>query len=1369
MLSHYGKSAGRILADLARWTGDPDLLKMSPIDASKVTPVKALNEFLRVDVAPFPESHDTKTVMRFVCRQTRTHLEVSVDGHRRAELYDFHYLQDEPSGSKEATPVFSETQKGPDEMDTATPEPPSEDPLAEDAEVDPDVSPQFHERTYVYVCANTGIRLTLTLRPPEFSPQDLQPYTPQAVRQRFKETEHLRQSSEPSPASCLHTLFKIIDEPLNRGGNKEIRFDNAAIQQKIDQRILASFHFTRDEDKGTWTPPKLYETQNPFTASIRAKLERKMAELYVLIRNSSKERDHLSSLQIDVTPLEPEVRSVLKLQPENRGPLLLPRAYAQYVTLGVTENDSDDALISAYERLSGADRVLAPYYFEALREAAQQRESEFLIMKVMELMSLGCASLDDVRAAFVKFGLDMDEAEHMEPEHIAAQVASFYDEQVDQGAAVGPLRMAMETVASITSCGPLQEFIQLTANDVDLPTAYADLGVEPAVDDDVIITAYEFAQSENTSQRLERAFKAIAIDRQAPLLLSFVEKLVPDIISEQEACQVLGVSPSASPDDAIAAFRGFSDKRRIVSARKALRFLGNMHDSDAIIAELSRDPRSAVQLPQSTYDWPIGLNNIGNTCYLNSLLQYYFAIKPLREEVLQHDGSTGDDDLKLTSGEIRDKRIGGRSVSLKEVKRAQEFIHELALLFNDMIYSNQGYVTPRKNLAYLALVSASQEDEHAETEKGPENEVISEGRCISDSCAAAPGEGDKEKSVDTDSTLVQSPATADPESNPEYKAERINETLFGRQQDVTECIENVLFQLEAAVKGDAVDADGEQDDLVKRLFYGQTKQVLQPVNTNDTSKRREKTERFLSLLVDVADGPRDLYDALDSYFGHDLVSLSDGDVIRSLTIGKLPPMLQIQVQRVQFDRDLGRPFKSLAVLKFDEVVYMDRYIDTDDEEVNAKRMEVFKWREQRRKLIKELDGFNAKVENSGTLTDNLKLTEQWLMTLPSDVSKVLNLVREEIVSRVSRQEAVEAELADLDSKIQSQFAHMKQIGYKIHAVFIHRGEASFGHYWTYIRDHQGGFFRKYNDEKITRVDDSEVMDFDDKNTATPYFLVFVREDLIDSMVEPLYRIERVVEEEKDDLIDVDGDGEEKVEEVDETEKIVSDEGVGEEQTVETVTETQPEAAAEKQPAEEDPSGLQHFNDTFDTYILTKECGRSFDHISSIIPRGIILADDVTACEDKVSADRWSTQEAQIHFDELGYTKKYQQALDLCSQGRKEKCLVIEDDVVFINGASSLFQRIRFHMLFFSGPQWAYDCSSVGLGWLKTGQTSNKSLCRIVDSRSAPCLSSEMSKKELAADLALGRAQEMCGVSQHRFLLVQHTGYRTIIRASVLGD
>jgi len=39
---------------------------------------------------------------------------------------------------------------------------------------------------------------------------------------------------------------------------------------------------------------------------------------------------------------------------------------------------------------------------------------------------------------------------------------------------------------------------------------------------------------------------------------------------------------------------------------------------------------------------------------------------------------------------------------------------------------------------------------------------------------------------------------------------------FGKQQDVTECIENVMFQIEAALKPESLEADGEQVDIIKR-------------------------------------------------------------------------------------------------------------------------------------------------------------------------------------------------------------------------------------------------------------------------------------------------------------------------------------------------------------------------------------------------------------------------------------------------------------------------------------------------------------------------------------------------------------------------
>lgn len=98
-------------------------------------------------------------------------------------------------------------------------------------------------------------------------------------------------------------------------------------------------------------------------------------------------------------------------------------------------------------------------------------------------------------------------------------------------------------------------------------------------------------------------------------------------------------------------------------------------------------------------DEPVGLDNIGNTCYLNSLLQFLFTVVELRRIVLDFDSFKMD----ITDTKLADKKVGQRKVTKREVQSAQDFVANLDRLFRGMIESSNSTIRPEKELARLTL------------------------------------------------------------------------------------------------------------------------------------------------------------------------------------------------------------------------------------------------------------------------------------------------------------------------------------------------------------------------------------------------------------------------------------------------------------------------------------------------------------------------------------------------------------------------------------------------------------------------------------------------------------------------------------------
>lgn len=95
----------------------------------------------------------------------------------------------------------------------------------------------------------------------------------------------------------------------------------------------------------------------------------------------------------------------------------------------------------------------------------------------------------------------------------------------------------------------------------------------------------------------------------------------------------------------------------------------------------------------------------------------------------------------------------------------------------------------------------------------------------------------------------------------------------------------------------------------------------------------------------------------------------------------------------------------------------------------------------------------------------------------------------------------------MTANISSQFVDKREIPYRLQSVFIHVGSATFGHYWIYIRDFEKDMWRKYNDESVSAVSDlSQIFDQDPSDRPpTPYFLVYVKDDVKNRLVDPVCR------------------------------------------------------------------------------------------------------------------------------------------------------------------------------------------------------------------------------------------------------------------------
>ena len=72
-------------------------------------------------------------------------------------------------------------------------------------------------------------------------------------------------------------------------------------------------------------------------------------------------------------------------------------------------------------------------------------------------------------------------------------------------------------------------------------------------------------------------------------------------------------------------------------------------------------------------------------------------------------------------------------------------------------------------------------------------------------------------------------------------------------------------------------------------------------------------------------------------------------------------------------------------------------------------------------------------------------------------------------------------------------------------VFMHDGEANFGHYWHYGWDPQHKRWLKYNDSVITIVEESEVLADTTGKSHNAIVLIYADAEHVENLIQPFVR------------------------------------------------------------------------------------------------------------------------------------------------------------------------------------------------------------------------------------------------------------------------
>ncbi|KAJ5066602.1 ubiquitin carboxyl-terminal hydrolase 14 [Anaeramoeba ignava] len=436
------------------------------------------------------------------------------------------------------------------------------------------------------------------------------------------------------------------------------------------------------------------------------------------------------------------------------------------------------------------------------------------------------------------------------------------------------------------------------------------------------------------------------------------------------------------------------------------------------------NPKNLIRQNQT----PVGLSNIGNTCFINALLQVYFMIPYFRKSILQK-----------TPHEIEWKT---QTKYFEKEYPYYPFILELQRLFSYLILSSKKYYNP-----LLALTRF-------------------------------------------------------------FEIQQKQLLTFGNQEDITEFNSIFCEFVNEGLKSCDPKKNSKTKTAIEKLFEGKERHYIE--GTEEQSKTKfshVQTNKFLQIILSVESG--DLYSSLNQYTSKTEIEFTNRNkptinTTKQIKFARLPPMMIFQLQRAQFDPKSKSMFKNSSPFVFEEIIYMDRFMEENsDAQIDAQESE-----QKIKKLEQEITHMRDFNDLNLPLADLLGNTARYFRDefkpkkdFPDfPLTQLTELLINEEYRVRSKFDKKEKKLADLKSLRRKSFEDMKKIPYKLFAVLLHSGLTSnSGHYYSFVNEPTTQKWWKFNDHFVSEVTLSEVFNTSIGDSVSSAYVLFYRKVEFDSV------------------------------------------------------------------------------------------------------------------------------------------------------------------------------------------------------------------------------------------------------------------------------